>query len=102
MIKGLTSLPSLVATARERGKTARTVVLTSVGVAADYVARWNGSSWISLGSGVKSSGSSLDEAGLPFSFATVRTLAVSGSNVYTGGIFTFTSAGGMPANSIAK
>ena len=34
MIKNLTSLSSLVPMARERGKTARTVVLTSVGVAA--------------------------------------------------------------------
>src|SRR5262249_32282161 len=47
------------------------------------MAKWDGSSWTTLGSGV----------GLVFA------LAVSGSDVYAG--YTFTTAGGVPAN-IAK
>jgi hypothetical protein len=54
-------------------------------VAVNYVAQWNGSSWSALGSGMDS-----------YVFA----LAVSGTNLYAGGIFTM--AGGKTANSIAQ
>src|SRR5206468_3010042 len=47
--------------------------------------KWNGSSWSALGSGMDS---------------TVFALAVSGSNVYAGGVFT--TAGGGAAHYIAK
>jgi hypothetical protein len=49
------------------------------------VRKWNGSSWSALGSGMNSY---------------VRTLAVSGSDLYAGG--GFTTAGGIAATNIAK
>jgi len=52
------------------------------------IAKWNGSSWSALGSGLGGS--------YPF----VRALAVSGSDLYVGGYFT--TAGGSAANCIAK
>jgi len=55
------------------------------GAVANYVAKWDGSTWSPLGSGVQSE---------------VHALAVSGSDLYAGG--TFTTAGGSPANRIAK
>ena len=55
------------------------------GTAANYIAKWNGSTWSALGSGVN---------------GTVSALAVSGSNLYAGG--SFTSAGGNAATNIAK
>src|SRR5580765_4860694 len=55
------------------------------GVIANHIAKWNGSSWSALGSGMNSN---------------VLALAVSGSNVYAGG--NFTTAGGSAANYIAK
>jgi|GEM_PF-790024 len=56
------------------------------GAAASYIAKWNGSSWSSLGTGFNGS---------------VNALAVDGSgNVYTGGAFT--QAGGTAASNIAK
>src|SRR2546425_2808630 len=59
------------------------------GSPANSVAKWDGSSWSALGSGIVSDfGSS------------VGALAVSGSDVYAGGFFTM--AGGSAANSIAK
>lgn len=60
------------------------------GIAAGSVAKWNGSSWASLGSGVDN---------------TVNALAVSGSNLYAGGNFTTaTNSGGaaVPASHVAK
>jgi hypothetical protein len=58
---------------------------TAGGSAANYIAKWNGSGWTALGSGVD------DE---------VVALAVSGGDVYAGGYFT--TAGGSAANYIAK
>ena len=53
-------------------------------------AKWNGSSWEALGSGMAAIGSPI-----------VKALAVDGSgNLYAGGLFT--AAGGVTANSIAK
>ncbi len=54
-------------------------------VVANYVAKWNGSSWSALGSGMN---------------GYVYGLAVLGSDVYAGG--DFTTAGGSSANNIAK
>ncbi len=55
------------------------------GSPANYIAKWDGSSWKALGSGLNS---------------TVYSLAVSGSDLYVGG--NFTTAGGSAANYIAK
>src|SRR5439155_26483955 len=54
-------------------------------VFANHIAKWNGSSWSALGSGMND---------------TVVALAVSGSNVYAGGYFM--TAGGSAATNIAK
>jgi hypothetical protein len=56
-------------------------------VIANGIAKWNGSSWSALGSGIQGNGG-------------VLALAVSGSNVYAGGAFT--NAGGVAATNIAK
>ena len=64
---------------------------TAGGSAATNIAKWNGSSWSALGSGI--GGGNYDHAG-------VSALAVSGSNLYVGGAFT--TAGGIAAKSIAK
>ncbi|HOA06068.1 MAG TPA: hypothetical protein PKH86_09500, partial [Candidatus Fermentibacter daniensis] len=53
------------------------------GSPANYIARWDGSSWHSLGSGVDK---------------WVYAIAVSGTDVYVGG--DFTQAGGSPVNYI--
>ncbi len=55
------------------------------GIAANFIARWDGTSWHALGSG-------LDDF--------VYTLAISGGNLYVGG--RFMNAGGDTANLIAK
>jgi len=54
-------------------------------VPATNIAKWNGSNWSALGSGMNS---------------VVRTLAVSGSDLYAGG--RFTTAGGGQVNFIAR
>ncbi|MBE2180549.1 MAG: hypothetical protein IAE97_08770, partial [Chthoniobacterales bacterium] len=58
---------------------------TAGGIEANRVAKWNGSSWSALGSGMNGD---------------VSALAVSGSDVYAGGWFT--TAGGNSASNIAK
>jgi hypothetical protein len=58
------------------------------GTPATNIAKWNGSVWSALGSGL---GSGMNNE--------VRTLAVSGTNLYAGGIFT--KAGGVTANYVA-
>ena len=58
---------------------------TAGGEAANFIAKWNGTSWSALGSGMNNS---------------VNALAVSGSDVYAGG--NFTEAGGVAVNRIAK
>ncbi len=55
------------------------------GSSANRIARWNGSNWSALGSGLN---------------AAVSALAISGSNLYVGGYFT--TAGGSSANRIAR
>ncbi|MEY2410612.1 MAG: trimeric autotransporter adhesin, partial [Verrucomicrobiota bacterium] len=60
------------------------------GSAAKSIAKWDGSSWSALGSGMD---------GGPY-YAGVYALAVSGSDLYVGG--NFTTAGGSAAKSIAK
>jgi hypothetical protein len=63
---------------------------TAGGVPANYIAKWDGSAWLALGSGMGSI--------VPSLF--LRALAVSGTDLYAGGYFT--SAGGVPAGGIAK
>jgi hypothetical protein len=71
------------------------IFTTAGGVAASRIARWDGVSWSALGAGINSSG-----AGTP----AVHTLTVyddgSGPALHAGG--TFTTAGGMAANGVAK
>jgi len=55
------------------------------GVTANYVARFDGDSWSTLGSGLN---------------GPVQAIAVNGSDVYVGG--SFSQAGGIPANYIAR
>jgi hypothetical protein len=63
------------------------------GIAANSIAKWNGSSWSAFGSGIYGQG--YDGNG-PY----VSALAVSGSTVYAGGDFSF--QGGTAVDSIAK
>jgi len=65
--------------------------LTAGGITVNYVARWDGSNWSALGSGVTGG----DDA-----YPAVHALTVSGSDLYAGGIFT--NAGGITAKNIAK
>ncbi len=59
------------------------------GIVANYIARWNGRGWSSLGSGAQNG---VD--------AQVAAIAVSGPNVYVGG--SFTHAGGILVNHVAR
>jgi len=61
------------------------------GTPVNNIAKWNGESWSALGSGMQR----MNDQSAP-----VWALVVSGSDIYAGG--TFTSAGGTPANNIAK
>jgi len=64
---------------------------TAGGISVTNVARWNGSSWSTLGLGL-GQGALLD--------FDVLSLAVSGSDLYVGGVFSL--AGGNSANNVAK
>jgi hypothetical protein len=59
---------------------------------AKRIARWDGTKWWALGSGITGTNEG--------SGTTVDAIAVSGSNVYVGGLFT--NAGGIAVNNIAK
>src|ERR1035438_8841136 len=59
-------------------------------VPANYIAKWDGTTWSALGSGMGGLGGS----------TVVQALAVSGTNLYVGGWFT--TAGGVTVNGIAK
>lgn len=66
---------------------------TSAGaVKASHIARWDGTNWWALGSGVKGIND--------FASTVVSAIAVKGSDVYVGGVFT--NAGGVSASNIAK
>jgi len=67
---------------------------TAGGIAANLIAKWNGSSWSALGSGISA------PAGSPYYGGNVYALAASGTDVYVGGYFT--TAGGNAATNIAK
>ena len=61
------------------------------GVSANCIAKWDGNTWSALGSGL---GGAYPE------YPCVYALALVGTNLYAGG--RFTTAGGLPANFIAK
>jgi len=67
---------------------------TAGGIPATNIAKWNGSSWSPLGSGISGINN------LFFGSVVVHALAVSGNNLYVGGYFT--AAGGIAATNIAK
>jgi hypothetical protein len=66
---------------------------TADGSAGNYIAKWDGSSWSALGSGM-----GIGPAGGNYPY--VNALAVSGTNLYAGGDFTY--AGGSVARYVAK
>jgi hypothetical protein len=70
-------------------------LFTGVGkIRASRIARFDGTNWYPLGSGVRGTNNSSFNTG-----TTVNAIAVNGSNVYVGGIFT--NAGGVAVNNIA-
>lgn len=69
---------------------------TGVGkIRASRIARFDGTNWFPLGSGIRGTNNSTFNSG-----TTVNAIAVSGGNVYAGGIFT--NAGGVAVNNIAR
>jgi len=64
--------------------------ITAGGVGANSIARWDGTTWSGLGTGV-----ALGSFG-----GTVRALAVAGTSLYVGG--SFNKAGGVAANGVAR
>jgi trimeric autotransporter adhesin len=64
------------------------------GTAANSIARWNGTSWSALTSGVTTGTGAAERTGV------VNAIAVDGQDVYVGGTFEF--AGGVLTNSVAK
>src|SRR5207245_7504002 len=62
---------------------------TAGGVTVNGVAKWNGTSWSALGSGISGANANVED----FAFD-------KSGNVYVGG--SFTTAGGLPASCIAK
>src|SRR2546422_535300 len=66
--------------------------MTAGGIAANSIAKWNGSSWTALGSGMTDAP--------PGFYPAVFALAVSGSDLYAGGYFT--TAGGKVSAYIAR
>ena len=69
-------------------------------IAANGIVKWNGSTWSALGTGVSGGTGPTFAAGIGPPTKGVNALAVSGSDLYVGG--DFTTAGGTPANNIAK
>lgn len=71
------------------------------GVAANNIAKWNGTSWSSLGSGANNGTTAGSNTGSTTSSSVVRALAVvSTGELYVGGDFTL--AGSTAANNVAK
>jgi len=60
---------------------------TAVGVTANGIAKWDGSEWSALGTGINTEGH-------------ISTIKINGSDVYIGGVFT--SAGGVDTYGVAK
>lgn len=70
-------------------------LFTGVGkIRANRIARFDGTNWFPLGSGIRGTNNSFTTA------TTVNSIAVDGNLVYAGGIFT--NAGGVAANNIAR
>ena len=67
------------------------------GIAANHIAKWDGTGWSSLGVG---SGNGVAFDSFSFDAAAVLALAVVGTDVYAGGLFD--QAGGVPAAYVAK
>jgi hypothetical protein len=63
------------------------------GTVASNIAKWNGTTWSALGTGIQGGQDVVH-------WGTVRTLQVFNNELYAGG--TFTNAGGIPAKNIAK
>ncbi|MBI5022441.1 MAG: choice-of-anchor D domain-containing protein [Ignavibacteriales bacterium] len=61
------------------------------GVSANNIAKWNGSSWSALGTGI---------SGGWYGTTTINIIAVSGSNMYVGGVFG--TCGGVATKNIAR
>jgi hypothetical protein len=66
---------------------------TAGGVTVNGIAKWNGTTWSALGSGVTGTGAG------PSGDPTVNSLVMNGTNLYVGG--SFTNAGGVYAQGIA-